>query len=278
MADLDLAKMGLTANELLALPKKYYPLFDLCHILLCILTVRKEAGKEFAHRNPFSTWLSCIVSSFAGSLLCNPLLGTDNVTLSNSFTGNVNSPFECTGKPMFGAFADEQMVLAATALFALVFFSPGDFFYKLVKSKPFYLPICVIKEIFRAKKIFAGLQDGQNAYPNSPYLIPVTVAVIKGNGSAFMAPFARAIRGSWVASKAEWVSPSVTTKECFMAAVAFAVFGNKDIMYLSFIGLFVSVKLGGILGAPVDPFTPFEQALFAIIDNLSTVESEKKKE
>jgi hypothetical protein len=32
------------------------------------------------------------------------------------------------------------------------------------------------------------------AYPNSPFLIPVIVAVIKGNGSAFAAPIARAIR------------------------------------------------------------------------------------
>ena len=71
----DLASMGMTATELIALPKKFYPIFDVCHILLCVLTVRKEAGKSFGHAHPFATWLSCIVSSFAGSLLANPLLG-----------------------------------------------------------------------------------------------------------------------------------------------------------------------------------------------------------
>ena len=178
---------------------------------------------------------------------------------------------------MFGAFADEQMVLACTVLFALVFFSPGDFFYKLVKVQPIYVVICVIKEVFRAKKIFAGLQDGKAAYPNSPYLIPVTVAVIKGNGSAFMGPFARLIRGTWDPLKAEWYKPSVTTKECAMAALVFAIFGAKDVLYLSFIGLFLSIKLGGLFGAPVDPFTPFEEVAFAIVDRLSDASAEGDK-
>ena len=67
--------LPITAQELLALPKTFYPLFDLCHVLLCVLTVRKEAGKAFAHEHPAAALLSCVVSSFAGSLLANPLLG-----------------------------------------------------------------------------------------------------------------------------------------------------------------------------------------------------------
>ena len=59
---------------------------------------------------------------------------------------------------MFGAFSDEYLFGVATVIFLLVFFSPGDFFYKLVKVQPIYVVICGIKEIYRAKKIFAGLQ------------------------------------------------------------------------------------------------------------------------
>ncbi len=65
----------MTAQGLLALPKQFYPVFDVCHILLCVLTVRKEAGKAFAHDHPAAALVSCLVSSFAGSLLANPLLG-----------------------------------------------------------------------------------------------------------------------------------------------------------------------------------------------------------
>jgi hypothetical protein len=58
-----------------SLPGLYYPLFDVCHVLLCVLTVRKEAGRDFAFRHPTATLVSCVVSSFAGSLLVNPLVG-----------------------------------------------------------------------------------------------------------------------------------------------------------------------------------------------------------
>merc|ERR1712117_262233 len=107
---------------------------------------------------------------------------------------------------------DEHLVLWCAAIYAAVFFCPGDLFYQLVNLKPVYVPIAVLKEIYRGKKIFAGLQEGATAFPASPYLIPVIVAVLKGNGSAFAAPFARAVRGDLNAAKSELMSPSVTTK------------------------------------------------------------------
>ena len=47
----------------------------------------------------------------------------------------------------------------------------GDGIFKLI----------LVKELFccRGKKIFAGLQEGATAFPASPYLIPVIVAVLK---------------------------------------------------------------------------------------------------
>ena len=56
---------------------------------------------------------------------------------------------------MFAALAEEFLVCAL--LFLLVFFSPGDVFYALVKLQPVYLAICLVKEVYRAKKIFGGL-------------------------------------------------------------------------------------------------------------------------
>ena len=46
-----------------------------------LLIFRKEAGREFSRKSPFATWVACIVSSFAGSLICNPLLGKKNQIL-----------------------------------------------------------------------------------------------------------------------------------------------------------------------------------------------------
>lgn len=92
---------------------------------------------------------------------------------------------------MFGAFSDEKMLAFCTLAFVCMFYAPGDLVYKLITFKPIYLIICTIKEIFRGKKIWYGLADGAKAFPNSPYFIPVVVAVIKGNGSAFMNPFSQ---------------------------------------------------------------------------------------
>ncbi len=50
---------------------------------------------------------------------------------------------------MFAAFSDEFLVLVCFVLFLLVFFSPGDIFYTLVKLQPIYVVICVVKEIYR---------------------------------------------------------------------------------------------------------------------------------
>ena len=101
------------------------------------------------------------------------------------------SPILIAGKPMFGAFADEKMLAFCTVAFVLMFYAPGDLFYGLITFKPFYIAICTVKEVFRGKKIWYGLADGVKAFPNSPVFIPVVVAVIKGNGSAFMNPFSK---------------------------------------------------------------------------------------
>ena len=68
--------INMYAQQLKTLPADYYPLFDICHIILCVLAVRKEAGRNFAWSHPVSAWISCVVASFAGSIICGPLLGS----------------------------------------------------------------------------------------------------------------------------------------------------------------------------------------------------------
>ncbi len=170
---------------------------------------------------------------------------------------------------MFGALKDENLVLWCVFIYLAVFFSPGDLFYQLVTVKAIYVPICVIKEIYRAKKIFAGLVDGRAAVPASPYLVPVIVAVLKGNGSAFAAPFARAIRGEWKLDKTELMMPSVTTKACLLGAILMAAFPDKDVIYLGLVGLYLSLKMASVFGVPADPFKPAEDVTFGIVEGLA---------
>ena len=55
---------------------------------------------------------------------------------------------------MFGAFKDEHLVLWCFAIYVAVFFTPGDLFYQLVNLKPIYVPIAVLKEIYRSVNKF----------------------------------------------------------------------------------------------------------------------------
>ena len=74
---MDSAQLTMLASTLKSLPQDFFPYFDLCHITLCVLSVRKEAGREFAWKHPVSAWISCVIASFAGSIICGPLLGND---------------------------------------------------------------------------------------------------------------------------------------------------------------------------------------------------------
>lgn len=240
---MDSASLASYAGKLRALPGDSYPIFDICHIILCSLAVRKETGREFAWDRPIATFICCIVSSFAGSLIANPLLG----------------------KPMLAALGDEHLLFLATVIYLAIFFSPGDIGYKFVKIVPIYATVCTIKEIYRALKISKGLKEGSNFKPESLF-VPILVATIKGNGSGFMTPVTRVVRGVWKPAANELMKPSVTTKMCFLVAFALLLLDAKfsDLVYLAAVGLFVSVKLTSIFGESVDPFKPFEEFMFRL--------------
>ena len=47
--------------------------------------------------------------------------------------------------------------------------------------------------------------------------------LFKGNGSGFMTPITRVVRGDWKPAANEILKPSVTTKMCFIVALALCV-------------------------------------------------------
>jgi len=242
------------AAKLQALPGDSYPAFDVCHIILCCLAVRKETGRDFAWDRPVGTWACCMIASFAGSLIANPLLG----------------------KPILAAFSNEHLLLLATIIYLVTFFFPGDIGYKFVKLMPVYATVCTIKEIYRALKISKGLKEGAS-FKSDSIFIPVLIATIKGNGSGFMTPITRVVRGEWKPAANEIFKPSVTTKMCFIVGLALCVLDDKinDLIYLAAVGLFVSVKLASVFGEPIDPIKPLENVLFRLLGHVSQDAKEK---
>jgi len=248
--------LNMYAQQLKSLPQDYYPYFDFCHIILCVLAVRKEAGRSFARDHPVSTWISCVVASFAGSIICGPLLG----------------------KPILGALKDEYMVLMVTVVYIAIFFSPKDLVHDTIKLVPIYATICFLKEILRAKKVYKGLAEGRDHMPHggSLFFIPVLIATLKGNGSGFAGPIVRFVRGVWQLgpSNQETVKPSVATKLCFFAAIALTLVPDQDFIYLAIVGLFITVKLsnvfeGSLFEKPVDPFKPIESIFWGIVNGIT---------
>lgn len=178
-------------------------MFDLCYYTLASLSVRAEAGQSRRLHHPLASWLAAMSASFAGSLLANPLLG----------------------KPVLAAVTDEHQVLLASLVWWAVFYSPGDMVYSLAKNKVLYIPICIVKEIIRGKKVLGGISTAKAVFPDHELII-VLIGVIKGNGSSFMKPFTKLILGDWSPSKSEILKMSVTSKACLAAVIAFLLHSN----------------------------------------------------
>jgi len=236
---------GITASQLQSLPGDFFPIFDLCHYILAAVAVRGDGGLARSRTNPLATWLATMSASFAGSLLANPLLG----------------------KPVLAAVSNETQVMLATLVWWAIFYSPGDLVYTIVKNQALYVPICVVKEIYRAKKVLGGMNDAAKIFPDNEMIV-IMIGVLKGNGSGFMKPITRLILGDWAPNKSEFLKFSVTSKACLAAALAMLCHQSgylniisMDSIYLLIILTFITIKLSGVLADPIDPFQPIEAIL-----------------
>ena len=68
-------------------------------------------------------------------------------------------------------------MLLATLIWWGVFYSPGDLVYSLAKNQVLYVPICVVKEIYRAKKTLGGINDAAKVFPEQELLMVVGLEI-----------------------------------------------------------------------------------------------------
>ena len=85
----------------------------------------------------------------------------------------------------------------------------------------------------------------------------------------FAGPIVRFVRGDWQPKNQELVKPSVASKLCFFAAITLTLIPDQEFIYLLIVGFFVTVKLSTILAEPVDPFKPFEDVFFRILNGIT---------
>ncbi|KPL97207.1 trimeric intracellular cation channel type A-like protein [Sarcoptes scabiei] len=189
--------------------------------------------------------------------------------LSTAFAGNILSAF-LLGEPIADSFKSTNHIILATAVWYILFYSPFDFVYKIIKFLPCKIGIVIMKEIVRCKKIHAGVQHAYALYPNS-YLIMIIIGTVKGNGSSFSKILERCIRGVWTPTAVEFMSPSFATKASIGASVVFVLDKKTDwisappsLVYLGVVIFFIYFKLSSVLLGVHDPFLPFENLVCAL--------------
>jgi len=229
--------MEIASEALQQLPKDFHHVFDVVHFILCIQGDRADMGDSFdstSKLHPLACWVSAMMSCFAGGLLVNPLCG----------------------EPILAAVGDSTKLLIATLLWFLLYYCPQDLAYKVSKMYPVRLVLYTVKGLYYPKKVVAGIKHAKHVLPGN-VLALVLAAVCKGNGSGMIKPFARLARGTWTPVAWETVVPSVTTKYCLLATLALCL-QPGDVTYVAVAGLFLAMKVGPLLGVPVDLFSPIE--------------------
>ena len=101
------------------------------------------------------------------------------------------------------------------------------------------------------------------------------IATVKSNGSGFIKPLARLVRGATdnIAESFESLKPSVTTKFCFLSALLYVLF-PMDFVYIIICGLLMTMKVGPLFTLNVDIFSPLEKKLCPLVFDKRQVEDD----
>ena len=105
----------------------------------------------------------------------------------------------------------------------------------------------------------------------------IIIATLKANGSGFMKPMARFVRGATenISGCLESMKPSVTTKYCLICSTLYVLM-PCDIIYIIITGLLITMKAGPLFQVPVDVFKPVEDKVCPLVYNQRDRTSEKQ--
>jgi len=248
--------MDSAAEFLRDAPKELHYLFDVVHFILCIQGDRDDMGESFhvaSRTNPLASWFSSMMACFAGGILVSPLCG----------------------EPILSAFNDSLKVAIATLLWFLICYTPQDLSYQVIKLFPVKLVLYAVKAMYYPKKVLAGMKHAEHVLPGN-ILAMLIIAVCKGNGSGVLKPACRLVRGVWRPLSNEFITPSITTKYCLVACLVFYL-APGDLTYVAIAALFLSMKVGPLLGVPVDLFTPLENTVCPLVLGAPDADNKKKQ-
>jgi len=229
-----------------------HPYLEVAHATLCILHLKEDihhtgGGVNFGRAHPLVTWISSMVTTFAGLILVSLMCG----------------------EPLAGALSSLESLTLASAVWYLIFYSPGDVFLTLVDFFPVKIILVLLKEIFRAKKIALGVAHSFHVFPGN-YLIPVFIALFKANGSSFTLPLERALRGVPASGVSEFLRPSLISKACIFGATLHVleatdvISASAETVSLVVTLLLAYLHVGSLFINVGDPFLPLENLVCSL--------------
>lgn len=220
---------------------------------------------SFAYSHPMSSWVSSILTCFAGTILANFLLGNSLIL------------------PLL----DTQQISILSAIWYLVFFCPLDLFTKFFMLKPFWVVLLVLKEAHRARNILKGVEMAAPLYSDA-WLVIVVIGTVKGAGSRLIRPVVKFVQGK-VETTNEALYPSFVTKLSVAGSVLFIVVQKRMVdfttaevlLIIACVGSFLQVLM--YLSNTSDPFTYLERGIAAVFfreptEKANTSDSKKKEE
>jgi len=229
-----------------------HPYLEFAHATLCIMHLREDihytgGGSNFARVHPLVTWLSSMVTTFAGLILVSLMCG----------------------EPLAGALSSLESLTLASVVWYLIFYSPGDIFLTIVDFFPVKIILVLLKEIFRAKKLALGVAHSLHVFPGN-YVIPVFIALFKANGSSFTLPLERALRGVPATGASEFLRPSLISKACIFGATlhvlehADVISASAETVSIVVTLLLAYLHVGSLFVNIGDPFRPMENLVCSL--------------
>lgn len=226
---------------------KMYPYFDIANYILMCIMVREDAppvasdSQALSRKHPLSCWLSSMLMCFASVIMTNVILG----------------------EPPIAPFTNQRDILTASVVWYVINYSPFDITYKFCKLLPIKVLIYSLKEVQRVSKVHHGVHFASRVFPGA-YIIICVVGVLKGAGYYYIRVFERLVRGTWVPTSNEILTPTLATKACLIASILFILDSEGQLsithhqLYLSILAFFMLFRLAYLIFGIHNPFQILE--------------------
>ncbi|KAL7669225.1 hypothetical protein ACOME3_009890 [Neoechinorhynchus agilis] len=230
-----------------------YPIFDVCHYLLTIISVREEehvdnpgsmvGTDQKARRHPFPRWITSVFACYAGSIVGNLLLG----------------------EPMLSDLRDNRKIGLITITWYLIFYSPFDLLYRLLKCRVTKISLYLFKEIQRVRKIHDAVMHASHLYPGA-YILMILLGTIKGCGTYMILISSRLLFGTNGAQfiPTDFTHLSITSKASALTAILFTcqreslIDVNKYLLTVGIVAFMYYIRILTVVFPNYEPFSILE--------------------